>query len=118
MKKLSRILICLVFLSILIAAVPQAQAAPVSCDARLFLAGQITAFHDPTRPPLDQRAMHWQFEDGQYQTDYWWTNGIGGYMMRVQVMQGKRVVGVAANGVWSVCHPSQAWKHYLLEHLP
>lgn len=119
MKKSSRILFCLVLLFVLIAAVPQqVHAAPVPCDARLFLAAQLTAFHDPTPPPLDQRAMTWLFEEGQYRTSYGWQNGIGGYVMHVQVMQGKRVVGVATNGVWTVCHPSNAWRNYLIGHLP
>ncbi len=94
------------------------QAAPIACDSHLFLAGQFTALADPTPPVLDPHEMHWQFTEGNYQVNYWQTNGIGGLVRRVVVTRNGKTLGVATNGMWSVCHPSNAWKKYLLQRLP
>lgn len=113
----NKIVIILIILS-LVGMQPVAHAAPVECDETLFFAGQVTALRDPTPPPFNFEQMHWQFVDGQYQVDYWWKSGFSGFVQTVNVRQGKRLVGVATNGEWSVCHSSRAWRKYLTAHLP
>lgn len=113
-----RLILVVLFIVALMGAVEPAQAKGIQCDADLFLAGQITSFYDPTPPALDFREMHWQFVDGQYQTDYWQHNGFGGIVRRVQVKHQGKTLGVATNGVWEKCHHSQMWRRYLVERLP
>lgn len=113
-----RLILVVLLIVALMGAVEPIEAKGIQCDADLFLAAQITSFYDPTPPPLDFQQMHWQYVDGHYQTDYWQQSGFGGIVRRVQVKHQGKVMGVATNGVWSQCNPKQAWKRYLVEHLP
>lgn len=125
LKNPVRVLLIVLVLALCLSSLPapmsgigRTEAAPTPCDNTLFFAGIITAMGDPAPPDLNPHEMHWEFAEGNYRVSYRWTNGAGGYVQRVTVYQGRRTVGVATNGTWSICAKGNAWKRYLLGHLP
>src|SRR5688572_15686932 len=105
LKKMLLVIVTVVFL---MTALPPAVAQKTACDSTLWFHAMFKSFGDPTPPPFDWYAMHWEFRDTPYQVDYWWKNGVTGFVQRIQVKQSGRVVGVATNGAWEVCAPGEA----------